>query len=254
MRGTFKELSQAEVVQLLIMNRKTGRLVMAENGNQVVIFFREGRIVDAEGEGTEGEEAFYEPFFWDVGSFEFVPDDVERPERIGTNWQSLLFGASNRMTELDKLRERVGYSFSVPRLKTVFDPSLYDGSELERGILSAINGKRSVREIARRTGLKVPQLLEHLASLIEKQLIEIERTPITNRMVEILDRYIGAAGRELIQREKRRFGHDIELASRDEMGELCGNAEIFALEYTSQAEARSLNREMRDFVKSLFIN
>lgn len=252
MRGTFKELSQAEVIQLLIMNRKTGRLLMTENGDQVVIFFHDGRIIDAEGVDTTGEEAFYEPFYWDVGSFEFIPEDVERESRIEANWQRLLFGASNRLGELEKLRESVGYSFSIPSLTTTFDASLYEGTELERRILGSINGKRSIRDISRRTKLKVPELLERISELMDTGLIEIERTPITNQLQAILNRFIGHAGRELIDREERRFGHNLELASRDEMEELCNNAETFALEYTSRPEARTLHRELRDFVSTLF--
>ncbi|MBD3399090.1 MAG: DUF4388 domain-containing protein [Candidatus Coatesbacteria bacterium] len=252
MRGTFKELSQAEVVQLLIMNRKTGRLVFNENGDRITVFFREGAIIDAEGADAQGEEAFFQPFCWDVGSFEFIPEEIERPQRIESNWQKLLFDASSRVGELDKLRERIGYSFSIPRPTAGFDPTMYDGLELDRQILAGINGRRNIREISRRVGLKVPEVLKRLDSLRDEGLVEIVKTPVTDRMIEILERYIGGAAREFVEREKRRFGHDIELASRDEMGELCGNSEIFALEYTSRAEARALNRELREFVQSLF--
>ena len=253
MKGTFKEITLADVVQLLVMNRKTGRLSLESDQRKAFFDFLKGAIVNAVSGDMTGEQAFYDPFCWDSGGFEFKPDEkIDTEQRLGRNWQQMLFEAVRRAGEWEELRKKVGNGLSIPRLVGKIEPTLYDRDSPERKVFLLIDGRRNIRTLANLVSLTMRQALLVLAKFLDSGVIAVERNPVTDRLERLLSGYIGPSARNFIEREERRLGGEIELANRRELLEVCRNAEGFARDYISRAESKVLHDELVGYVNSIY--
>jgi len=253
LKGTFKEITLADVVQLLVMNRKTGRLSLESDQHKAFFDFLAGAIINAVSGELEGEQAFYDPFCWDSGSFEFKPEEkIDTEQRLGRDWQQMLFEAVRRAGEWEELRKKVGNGLSIPRLVGKIEPTLYDRESPERKIFLLIDGKRNIHTLADLVGLPMRQVLLVLEKFLGSGVIAVDRNPVSDHLERLLAGYIGPSARNFTEREVRRLGGEIELANRRELLEVCRNAEGFAREYISRAESKVLHDELVGYVNSIF--
>jgi len=253
LKGTFKEITLADVVQLLVMNRKTGRLSLESDQRQAFFDFLKGAIVNAVSGDMTGEQAFYDPFCWDSGGFEFKPEEkIDTEQRLGRDWQQMLFEAVRRAGEWEELRKKVGNSLSIPRLVGKIEPNLYDRDSPERKVFLLIDGRRNIHTLANLVGLSMRQTILVLEKFLNSGVITVERNPVTDRLERLLSGYIGPSARNFTEREVRRLGGEIELANRRELLEVCRNAEGFARDYISRAESKVLHDELVGYVNSIF--
>ncbi len=251
MRGTFEELSQQEVIQLLVMNRKTGRLKVSNTLRQIDIYLRDGVIIHAEGEYFHGEEAFYEPFSWISGSFEFVTEPVEQEPRLPTGWQQLLFEATKRRNELKEMSERVGSCCAVPSLLDNPNAVDYTADTLAGQLLHLIDGNRNAITLAEALHLPLYKVLKILDELRYNQLISIEAEPAASRLRGIIEESLRDKTEAFIKQEVRRLGYHLEMATADDFREMSRRLEKFALNYVPRAEARSLASNLRAYAQEL---
>jgi len=96
--GSLADLGVVDLVQTFEVGRKTG-IIRLEGDRSGAIFFRDGRVIDAELGRLGGENAFYRMLNTFEGQFDvqFIP--VERAERIEVSTQGLLLeGMCSRST------------------------------------------------------------------------------------------------------------------------------------------------------------
>jgi hypothetical protein len=253
LKGTFKEITLTDVVQLLVMNRKTGRLTLESDQRRAFIDFHSGTIVNAASGEMTGEQGFYDPFCWDSGGFEFDPEaDIDTEQRLGRNWQQMLFEAIRRAGEWEELRRKVGTGLSIPRLVGKIEPTMYDRDSDERKVLLLIDGRRNIAVLANVVGLSMRRVLLVLSELLDDGVITVERNPVSDHIERLLAGYIGPSAKAFIDREVRRLGGEIELVNHRELLAICRNAEEFARDYISRAETKALHDEMVEYVNSVF--
>ncbi len=115
--GDLSIISLFDAVQVVENTRLTGVLVITGENNAGRIFFNEGRIVDAEAEGTMGEEAFQKTVEMTSGIFDFARSAQPFPAKIKS--------PSNTNLILDTLRrldeENVGDKDAKAESKTEDD-------------------------------------------------------------------------------------------------------------------------------------
>lgn len=145
--GALSDMGVVDLVQTFEIGRKTGT-IRIEGERSGVIYFREGRVVDAELGRLKGENAFYRMLNTFDGKFEvaFVP--VERPDRIEVSTQGLLMEGMRRLDEWGRMLEQ------LPPLETVFE---LDYSQLAdrlaeipdevNGLLRLFDGHRSLSRV-----------------------------------------------------------------------------------------------------------
>lgn len=88
--GKFSDLSLVDVLQLLIMNKKTGILTITRDGDKAELYFDDGRMLHAEYKKFVGEEAVYNLGEWKEGVFRFERTDVNVTPTIHTVTMNLL--------------------------------------------------------------------------------------------------------------------------------------------------------------------
>src|SRR5690349_14249800 len=145
--GSLADMGVVDLVQTFEIGRKTGTIKL-EGDRTGVIFFKEGKVTDAELGRLKGENAFYRMLNTFEGKFEvsFVP--VERPERIEVSTQGLLMEGMRRLDEWGRMLEQ------LPPLETVFEidyrqlaERLSEIPDEVNGLLRLFDGRRSLARV-----------------------------------------------------------------------------------------------------------
>lgn len=102
--GHTSQLAVADLIQLLSVNGKTGRLTLTgKHSGRVQL--REGRIVGATAGSAAGRKALYRLVGWTDAEFEFDPtDDPAAADDLGPSAQRLVMDALVGLDDLSRLR------------------------------------------------------------------------------------------------------------------------------------------------------
>ncbi len=157
-RGSLREASLPDVLQLLSMGNKMGLLTIDRGDQLGRIYFDGGRIAYAEIEHRHlpAEEAVYLMFTWDDGAFNFAPA-VPPPEGVPVSSidpQSVLLEGARRVDEWAVVEKKV-HSFDLvfalerqellrTRLELTAD---------QQALLPLIDGHRDVNALIEESGL-----------------------------------------------------------------------------------------------------
>jgi CheY-like chemotaxis protein len=145
--GSLADLGVVDLVQTFEVGRKTG-VIRLEGDRSGAIFFRDGRVIDAELGRLGGENAFYRMLNTFEGQFDvqFIP--VERAERIEVSTQGLLLEGMRRLDEWGRMLEQ------LPSLETVFEidyrqlaERLSEIPDEVNGLLRLFDGRRSLARV-----------------------------------------------------------------------------------------------------------
>ena len=178
LEGTLKDFPLPDIIQLLSLSRKTGavEIVGTDGFGTGRLYFHQGKVVSAALDDLLAPDAAYAFFTFPGGSFRFneneMPNDQAAPITISNEF--LIIEGIRRADEWEKLRDRVPSLDLV--LGLVADP-VAGNRDInlkpdEWRVLTMINGRDSVRTIARRTtfgDFKTARIIHHLllSGLIE---------------------------------------------------------------------------------------
>jgi hypothetical protein len=127
LRGNLQSLSLTDVVQLLHINRKTGKLHVINGKHTGTLFVLNGEVIHAETPQTAGESAAFEVLEWDKGEFEFMASQFKVPTSIHRSIQDLLMESARTADSRKRLRS------IFPNLHAVPWPRL-QGEKLTQGL------------------------------------------------------------------------------------------------------------------------
>ncbi|RMH41493.1 MAG: response regulator, partial [Deltaproteobacteria bacterium] len=147
--GHLADMGVVDLIQTIDVSRKSGLVhITNEDGSRGTLYFRQGKIVDAELGKLAGEDAVYRMLTWSEGEFEFVFRAVRRKDVIEMSTQGLLMEGMRRLDEWGRLLEQlpaldrrfvVDYDELAERLAEIPD-------ELN-GILRLFDGRRTLMEV-----------------------------------------------------------------------------------------------------------
>jgi CheY-like chemotaxis protein len=145
--GSLADMGVVDLVQTFEIGRKTGSIAI--QGERVgAIYFKEGRVIDAELGRLKGENAFYRMLNTFEGQFEVQFTPLDRPERIEVSTQGLLMEGMRRLDEWGRMLEQ------LPPLETVFEIDYHQLAERlseipdeVNGLLRLFDGKRTLSRV-----------------------------------------------------------------------------------------------------------
>ncbi|MGH9459852.1 MAG: response regulator [Vicinamibacteria bacterium] len=149
--GSLTEMEFPEAMQLILTYGKAGVMRLVDGSKKASVFVGDGqRVVHAEVDGLEGEEAFYRLVFWKSGRFHFQVGEEAPRQTITASGTNLLIESTRRLDEWNLFSSRIP-SFDV----TPHRVPLAEGSSirLRRGdwrILGLANGKTSIAQMSER--------------------------------------------------------------------------------------------------------
>ncbi|HZI03264.1 MAG TPA: DUF4388 domain-containing protein, partial [Archangium sp.] len=146
--GSMADMGVVDLVQTFEIGRKTGVISLKGEERSGTIYFKEGRVIDAELGRLKGENAFYRLLNATEGEFEVQFSTLDRPERIEVSTQGLLMEGMRRLDEWGRMLEQ------LPPLETVFEidyhqlaDRLSEIPDEVNGLLRLFDGKRSLSRV-----------------------------------------------------------------------------------------------------------
>jgi DNA-binding response OmpR family regulator len=146
--GSLEDMGVVDLLQTFEVSRKSGIARISDGRREARVYFRDGKVVDAELGRLRGEEAVYRSLIWNTGTFavEFCP--VSNEDVIPTTTQGLLMEGMRRVDEWGRLLEQ------LPPLATIFEidhdalvERLNEIPDELNGILRLFDGKRTLLEV-----------------------------------------------------------------------------------------------------------
>lgn len=104
--GTLEDMSTADLIQTLHMNRKSGVITLQTDRGIGTIWLSDGSVVDAEMGRLVGEYAVYRMLGVAEGRFLSSFAAIDRPARIQTDVMNLTMEGMRRVDEVNRLLER----------------------------------------------------------------------------------------------------------------------------------------------------
>jgi CheY-like chemotaxis protein len=147
--GRVADMPVVDVIQTIEVSRKSGVIqFVADRNRTAAIYFRDGKVIDAEAGSLQGEDAVYRLLTWSEGDFEVVFRTVRRREVIATSSQGLLMEGMRRLDEWSRLLEQLPplthrFEIDTPELAG----RLGEVPDDNNTILRLIDGKRSLLEV-----------------------------------------------------------------------------------------------------------
>ncbi|HEY1554589.1 MAG TPA: DUF4388 domain-containing protein [Kofleriaceae bacterium] len=147
--GRVADMPVVDVIQTIEISRKSGLIhFVGIHGRTAAIYFRDGKVIDAEAGTLQGEDAVYRLLTWSEGEFEVEFRTVRRREAIATSSQGLLMEGMRRLDEWTRLLEQLPtltHRFEVDSAELAI--RLGDVPDEHNRILRLFDGKRSLLEV-----------------------------------------------------------------------------------------------------------
>jgi DNA-binding response OmpR family regulator/tetratricopeptide (TPR) repeat protein len=182
--GRVADMPVVDVIQTIEVSRKSGVIQFTGVANrQAAIYFRDGKVIDAEAGTLQGEDAVYRLLTWSDGEFEVEFRTVRRREVINASSQGLLMEGMRRLDEWSRLLEQ------LPPLSHRFE---IDANELSgrlgevpddnNRILRLFDGKRTLLEVIDSSDFGDLECLQAVSRLyFEGLLIDLDPSVRTKR-------------------------------------------------------------------------
>lgn len=189
LQGTLDLVSFADVTQLLSRRRLTGRLEVRSADLLAQLYLDRGVVVGMATRGRAAEvhgdpryrlaEVSAKLLPADHGSFQFVPGArYSGANRLKLDVRTLLREARRRLEDWQSLATVIPSLEARPRPSEVpFDGEVALTAQQCR-VLRALNGRRTVRELARALDLRELDVSRALKGLLESGLVELETEPL----------------------------------------------------------------------------
>src|SRR5215813_9460138 len=147
--GTLQDMAVVDLIQTVEISRKTGVIhFRSPEGRQAAVYFRGGKVIDAELGRLIGEDAIYRLLLWTDGEFEVEFKNIRRKDVIELSSQGLLMEGMRRVDEWGRMLEQ------LPPLETIFEVDYRELAERlseipdeVNSILRLFDGRRSLMQV-----------------------------------------------------------------------------------------------------------
>ena len=147
--GQLSDMAVVDLVQTIEISRKSGVIHFSSTkGRKGAVYFRAGKVIDAELGRLTAEDAVYRLLIWSDGEFEVEFKNVRRKDVIELSSQGLLMEGMRRLDEWGRLSEQ------LPPLDSIFEVDYRELAERLaelpdeiNGILRLFDGRRTLMEI-----------------------------------------------------------------------------------------------------------
>jgi len=214
--GDLSEFHLTDIIQLVDLSKKSGAVFITGQRSQQQLegwlYFRDGKIIGARLGNLPPLEAAYTFFTFNSGPFRFHDDvQLDVPTITQSNEMIIMEGIM-RQDAWAKIQDHVPSLSMVPRL--VPNPAA-TGTEInleadEWRVLTMVNGKNTVAQIAQRSGLGEIRTCEIIAQLLSSGLIEKREINLAEMLFPELERIVmttlGSSARVLLYDSYGRAG------------------------------------------------
>jgi CheY-like chemotaxis protein len=187
--SAIEEVPLIDLLRAIALNQKSGVATLVDAaGTRGEIFFRQGRVVDAEVGRLSGRDAVYRLFCWPAGRLDVEWKSIRRKDTIEMPPQDLLMEALRRV---DEWRRLVGH---LPPLDTILEVDyrllaerLADIPDEVNRILRLFDGMRTVMQVIDDCGLPDLDAVAAIGKLCRERIVHDVRVPVQDEDVVSAD-------------------------------------------------------------------
>jgi hypothetical protein len=172
-QGSITELPVPDIIQLVSVSGKTGMFTLVRGAERGYIYLKNGQMVHARLGDLTGEEAIYALAIWSSGDFQFTPSEEPDTVTIEKSNTSLLMEAARRLDEWKVLSRKIPGVDYVPVLVLRDTAEPVTLSPPEWNVVTRIDGKKTIEELARAVQLSSFETAKVLYGLITSGLVEM---------------------------------------------------------------------------------
>ena len=176
--GNLNKFPLRELIEMVVYSSVTGVLELRAGADIGQIFFRDGQPYHAAAGERLGMDAVAAMFEERDSPFRFVADrEVEAATLWIDPWELIERGES-QARQWVRVRDFIPSIDCIPTLRGAPAANQIHISETVWPVLSAVDGRRTVSEMASYLNLVLLDACVALADLVEQGLIEIKRPPV----------------------------------------------------------------------------
>jgi CheY-like chemotaxis protein len=177
--GALSDVGVVDLVQTIELNRKSGIIhIVSRDDHRGSIFFRDGKVIDAEVGRLSGAHALYRLFSWSDGQFAVEFKHIRRHDVVDMSVAALLMEGMRRLDEAAHLLE------SLPPLSHVLEvdcrvlaEELAELPDEVNSVLRLCDGARAFQEVLEDSDLPDLETLEIVSKLFLGQIIFAREPP-----------------------------------------------------------------------------
>ncbi len=177
LEGNLAQIPLVDLLQILAMNRKSGRLELERDGVRARIALDEGRIVDAAAGPVGGEKALYRLLSHREGQFAFVPGKPGGAARIAKRLEELMMEGMRQSDEVARLLPALPAPADLVAL-AVSARAVPEGLHpVTAGVVALLAAPRTLQDLLDRSPATDLEVLRALAALLERGYARREARP-----------------------------------------------------------------------------
>ncbi len=177
--GSLEDMGVVDLLQTFEVSRKSGVARVSDGRREAKVYFRDGKVVDAELGRLRGEEAVYRALILNSGDFEVEFCPVQNEDIIPTSTQGLLMEGMRRVDEWGRQLEQ------LPALDTIFEVDheqlverLNEVPDELNAILRLFDGRRTLLDVIDESPFEDLSTLSTVSKLFfEGLLVVSQRVP-----------------------------------------------------------------------------
>ncbi|MCS6915856.1 MAG: response regulator [Myxococcales bacterium] len=147
--GLLRDMAVVDLIQTVEIGRKSGVIrCTGKDGRTGAIYFRNGKVIDAEVGKLSGEDAVYRLLLWTEGEFDVEFKNIRRRDVIELSSQGLLMEGMRRLDEWSRLCEQLPPLESVLEVDThALAEHLHEVPDEVNGVLRLFDGRRTILDV-----------------------------------------------------------------------------------------------------------
>ena len=166
--GNLAQIPLVDLLQILAVNRKTGRLALEREGAKAEIALENGRVIDARTRYAEGEKALYRLLALREGQFAFVPGAPPAEPRIDRKVEELVLEGLRQSDEAAALLPSLpqpGDAVELAVLPTEIPPGLHP---ITAEVVSLLREPTTFQALVDRCSATDLEAMRAVAALLER--------------------------------------------------------------------------------------
>ncbi|MDH4179027.1 MAG: DUF4388 domain-containing protein [Armatimonadota bacterium] len=215
--GTFEELSCAELLQMLNVGHKTGRLTVQQGEQKAVLFISGGEVTRAVSRWERGPGLVYRLLGWKSGEFSFERTDEPVMRNIEESTEALILEGMKRFDEWERVEaEMPDLNVVVRQRAFAVNERFEELSPAAQAVLRLVDARRDVATIIRESGLEPMEALKAVTELLSERIVEEWNTPSPEGDVLVTEGKLPVATGAIDLRSSAYFASGRQLSGRQE--------------------------------------
>jgi hypothetical protein len=169
--GDLENTRCPEIIKILSLGKRSGRLYLTNGSDSGNIFFADGEVVHAQCGSLNGIKAVQEIAVWTSGEYRFFVDEPADMQTVIMGIDEVLSETTSHLRQMDKITSLIPSSSAVYALEPDIRDKDVQLKSIQWRVLTTIDGKKSIADIAQSINLGVSDCMKILYTLLRMGLL-----------------------------------------------------------------------------------